>query len=171
VRAIAVGPSRRRLGPALAVGLAVVVAGAALGVGLSVRGSGPPSFQDRVQRVAAGLRCPVCQNLSVADSPSQLAQQMRSEIAARLRAGQTPEQVRQFFVGRYGDWILLSPPSHGLGLVPWLAPAAALVLGAFLVAVVLARRRSSTERAGEPAATAEERERIRRELEGLEEPE
>ena len=88
----------------LSVG-AVVLAAVALAVGLSRGGPGPPTLQERVQAVAADLRCPVCQNLSVADSPSELAQQMRAEIAARLRAGQAPDAIRQFFVSRYGRWI------------------------------------------------------------------
>jgi cytochrome c-type biogenesis protein CcmH len=166
---VAASRPRRRFGPALTLVVAVAVAGVALWVGMSLGSSPPPTFQERVQAVAAGLRCPVCQNLSVADSPSELAQQMRADIGSRLRAGQTPQEIRQFFVSRYGTWILLSPPRHGLGILPWATPVAALVAGGLIVASVLRRRSRAGPSAGEPL-TASERERIRREVADLEEP-
>ena len=167
----AVATRPRRLAPALTVAGAVVLAAVALAVGLSRGGPGPPTLQERVQAVAADLRCPVCQNLSVADSPSELAQQMRAEIAARLRAGQAPDAIRQFFVSRYGRWILLSPSDSGLGLVAWAAPGAALVAGGLVVAFFLGRKRSRRAAGEDPPLTASERDRIRREVAGLEEPE
>jgi cytochrome c-type biogenesis protein CcmH len=57
---------------------------------------------------------------------------MRSSIEQRLRAGETPDQIRAFFVQRYGEWVLLEPPRRGFDLVPWLAPIAALALGLWL---------------------------------------
>ncbi|MDP9342440.1 MAG: cytochrome c-type biogenesis protein CcmH [Actinomycetota bacterium] len=174
-RAVAPG-TRRRLAPVLTVVAAVVLAGVALGVGLSRGGSGPATLQERVQAIASGLRCPVCQNLSVADSPSPLAQQMRAEIAARLRAGQSPGQIRQFFVSRYGQFILLTPPGHGLGLLPWAAPAVGLVIGAVVVAFLVGRRprggdeASASNDADEPPLTEAERDRIRRDVEAVEYP-
>ena len=83
---------------------------------------GVRTADDRVQEIAAGLRCPVCQNLSVADSPSRLAGEMRAEIADLLAAGQTPEQIRAYFVDRYGEWVLLAPTKEGLNLLPWAVP-------------------------------------------------
>jgi len=169
----AVAARPRHRAPAVTVAAAVVLAAVALAVGLARSGSSPPTLQERVQAVAAGLRCPVCQNLSVADSPSELAQQMRAEIATRLRAGQSPDQIRQFFASRYGRWILLSPSGSGLGLVAWAAPAAALVVGGLVVASVLGRRRraGSAVSPDDRPLTASERDRIRREVAGLEVPE
>jgi cytochrome c-type biogenesis protein CcmH len=143
---------RTRAGVLLAVGL-IAAAGALLAVGL--RGSPPPaSMQDRVRAVAADLRCPVCQDLSVADSPSALAREMRERIATDLAAGRSPEAIRQEFVHSYGDWILMSPPRHGLALVAWIIPA--LLFGAGLaIAIVSIVRWTHAERASrEPGATA-----------------
>ena len=146
----------------LAGAVAVVVAAALLARG----GQPADTLEDRVRDVASGLRCPVCQNLSVADSPSRLAAEMRSEIGEQLGAGRTPEEVRAFFVQRYGEWVLLSPPRKGLNLVPWLVPIAGVLVGLALW-IFLLRPRTST---GSEPATGEERARIQAELGSFEEP-
>lgn len=121
--------------------VAAAVAVVALAVLLAAAGEGgPATVHDRAQEIASELRCPVCQNLSVADSPSRLAGEMRSDIADRLRAGQSEGQVKDYFVGRYGEWVLLEPTRRGLNLVPWLFPIVALLAGAAIWVVVLLRR-------------------------------
>jgi cytochrome c-type biogenesis protein CcmH len=129
------GPSARGLalaGVALAAGLALAV--------IAARGPEPPrTMPERVRAVASTLRCPVCQDLSVADSPSTVAQQMRRTIAEDLRAGETPAQIRAGFARSYGSWILLSPPRRGIDLVAWAAPAL-LLLGGLVIAVAAVRR-------------------------------
>jgi cytochrome c-type biogenesis protein CcmH len=155
-----------------------LIAGAVVVVGLaailaSARASRTESVADRAHEIAAGLRCPVCLNLSVADSPSGLAGEMRTEIASRLRAGQSPEQIRAFFVDRYGEWILLEPPRRGLNWVPWAVPVVALVAGVAIWTTAIRRRRSGgePERSDpDPRPTRAERERIDRELADLQEP-
>jgi cytochrome c-type biogenesis protein CcmH len=127
-----------RVRPWLLLGTAVVVI--TLSALLARSGAGAPTLDDRVRDVASGLRCPVCQNLSVADSPSPLAGEMRAEIAGMLEAGSTPEEVRAFFVERYGEWVLLAPTREGLNLLPWLIPAIGLALGAVAWVAVLRRR-------------------------------
>jgi cytochrome c-type biogenesis protein CcmH len=125
--------------------------------------------EERVQEVAAQLRCVVCQNLSVADSPSEMANQMRAIVRERLRAGERPEQVVQYFVDRYGEWILLAPRRQGFNWLVWLFPVAAVAVGLAVVAVVLrrwTRRAARAAAAGKPdALDPAMRERIRRELE------
>jgi len=93
----------------------------------------------RVHAIAAKLRCPVCQNESVADSPAELAAQMRVLIREKIAAGETEEQILRYFVSRYGEWILLEPPRRGVLWVVWLAPGVALVGGAAIVVSYLRR--------------------------------
>jgi cytochrome c-type biogenesis protein CcmH len=113
----------------LALSVTLVVAGVALAV-VAARGpSTPGSLADEVREVASTLRCPVCQNLSVADSSSRLAHEMRADIARDLSAGKSPEEIRAEFVAAYGEWILLAPPKTGINWMPWLAPILLLVLG------------------------------------------
>jgi cytochrome c-type biogenesis protein CcmH len=146
--------------------LAVAVAVVAVAAILAGRGDdGVPTVEDRARDIAAGLRCPVCLNLSVADSPSRLAGEMRAEITSRVRAGATDEEIRRFFVDRYGEWVLLEPTRRGLNLLPWALPFAALATGAG-VWFALVRRRPVRD---ETAVSQRDRRRIQRELAGLEE--
>jgi cytochrome c-type biogenesis protein CcmH len=126
--------------------------------------------EDQIRAIGTELRCVVCQNLSVSDSPSETARQMREIIRERLVAGDTPEQVKAYFVEKYGLWILLAPPREGFNLLVWVVPFAGLGLGLVLVAVVIRRwTRRGAAGAGRLAASASPldeamRERIRREL-------
>ena len=154
-----------------ALGAAAVVVVAALVV-VAVRGpAGPPTFQERVHDIASGLRCPVCQNLSVADSPSGIAQQMRSDIGLRLKQGQSEAQIDAFFVAKYGHWILLTPSAGGIGLIVWLAPALAIAGGAWLGWTLVRKRRLAPATAAptddEPHLTRAQREEIQREVDAL----
>ena len=117
-----------------------------------------------VQEVASQLRCVVCQSLSVADSPSETANQMRGIIRERLAAGDNPEQVRAYFVEKYGDWILLSPPKSGFTLLVWVVPFVALGFGLVLVAVVVRRWSRRPQGAAPSQLDPAVRERIRREM-------
>jgi len=83
--------------------------------------------------LASELRCPVCQGNSIQDSPSELAQQMRDLIRDQLRSGKTPDEVRAYFVDKYGEWILLSPKAEGLNLIVYIVPFVALLVGGFVV--------------------------------------
>jgi len=144
-----------------------------LALGWVSQGRAASVTDEAVTAVASQLRCVVCQNLSVADSPSEMARQMRDLIRERLAQGETPEQVMVYFVERYGDWVLLTPRPRGFNLLVWAAPFAAVLVG--LLAVLRVTRRWSrrvTGAPGEPtpdALSPEDRERLRAELERLRE--
>ncbi|PYN62538.1 MAG: cytochrome c-type biogenesis protein CcmH [Candidatus Rokuibacteriota bacterium] len=151
----------RARAPLLGLALALVLAAGAAAQARRVA-------EQQVQDVAAQLRCVVCQNLSVADSPSEMASQMRAIVRERLEAGEAPAQVVQYFVERYGEWILLSPRRHGFNLLVWAMPAVAVAVGFTLVGLVLVRWTRRGAAAGRVAATPVDtamRDRIRRELE------
>jgi cytochrome c-type biogenesis protein CcmH len=122
--------------------------------------------EPEVYAIATQLRCVVCQNLSVADSPSETANQMRAVIRERLAAGERPEQVIQYFVDKYGEWILLAPRRQGFTLLVWLLPPLAAVAGIGLAALLLARwtRSRSAGTAEVPHLDPAMSERIRREM-------
>ncbi|MHB8631155.1 MAG: cytochrome c-type biogenesis protein [Candidatus Limnocylindria bacterium] len=103
----------------------------AVGVAWSARPQ-PLTAAERVDRITAGLRCPVCEGLSVRDSPSETARSMRALVAQRVAEGRTDDQIRAEFRRSYGDWIFLSPPLLGPSGLVWLAPLGAVALGAWL---------------------------------------
>jgi cytochrome c-type biogenesis protein CcmH len=99
--------------------------------------TGDSALEARTRAVAAQLRCPVCQGLSLADSPSELALEMKDVVRTQLAAGKTPDEVKQYFVGKYGEWILLQPEASGFNLVVYLLPWLALLAGAAIIVVVV----------------------------------
>jgi len=96
-------------------------------------------LEDRVRAIASELRCVVCQNLSVADSPAEMAVQMRGIVREQLKAGKTPDEVRSYFVSKYGEWVLLAPPAHGFNLTVWILPFVVLLAGLGFAAWYLRR--------------------------------
>jgi cytochrome c-type biogenesis protein CcmH len=137
-----------------------------LGLGATLVSAAVPVDEHTVTEVAAQLRCVVCQSLSVADSPSETAHQMRGVIRERLAAGETPDQIKAYFVEKYGEWILLAPPRRGFTLLVWIVPYATLLAGVLLVIVVVRRwsRRSATAPVDVRPVDEAMRQRIRREL-------
>ena len=110
---------------------------AALAVG--GREGAPPSDAERAERITKGVRCPTCRSQSVADSDSPAARAMREETLRRVQEGQTDEQIRDYFVARYGEEILLDPPRRGVGAVVWVLPG--LAVAATIGGLALAFRR------------------------------
>jgi cytochrome c-type biogenesis protein CcmH len=94
-------------------------------------------LEARTKEVASQLRCPVCQGLSIQDSPSELSQQMRAVVKDQLRAGRTPDEVKAFFVSKYGEWILLEPKPTGFNILVYAIPAMVVVLGLGVVFVAV----------------------------------
>jgi cytochrome c-type biogenesis protein CcmH len=107
----------------------------------------------RVNALAVELRCLVCQNQTLADSNAPLAVDLRNQIREQLAAGKSEQDVLDFMVARYGDFVLYRPPLKAATLALWIGPFVFLVLGIWLLARRLRRRRvpepelSGTERA------------------------
>ncbi|MGD2153464.1 MAG: cytochrome c-type biogenesis protein CcmH [Gemmatimonadales bacterium] len=114
-----------------------------------------PELEAQVRQLAAKLRCPTCRALSVGDSPSGMAQEMRSLIREQLRAGKTPDEVTAYFVERYGEWILLEPKAEGFNWAVWLLPVFLLLGG--LAFVFLTARRWVQQGQARAAAIVQER--------------
>lgn len=102
------------------------------------------ALEARTAAVASTLRCPVCQGESIQDSPSELALQMRAVVREQLRAGKTPDEVKAYFVSRYGEWILLEPKVTGLNILLYALPVL-LVVGGLALVVFLVRRWTTPE--------------------------
>ena len=145
--------------PAIAAGcLLALVAVAVLG---AVRPSDDPTAAQRADALAAELRCPDCQGLSVADSPTASAREIRRQIDELIAGGATDDEVRAHFVARYGEWIRLAPSAGAAWAIPFLALAA----GVLLLAAWLARPRPAASTAVE--IPAEQRRRLHEEAEAL----
>lgn len=115
-------------------------------------------FEADVRTVASELRCPVCQGESIQDSPAALAQEMRTIVREQLAAGRTPDEVKAYFVEKYGEWILLRPKARGWNMLVYALPIAALLIGMAVVARATRRwaGRDDTKAGDElPPTTAE----------------
>ncbi|HLM48860.1 MAG TPA: cytochrome c-type biogenesis protein [Myxococcaceae bacterium] len=99
-------------------------------------GSDPltPVLEARVQKLGKELRCAVCQGLSVADSPSSMARAQLDKVRELVAEGKTDQEVRDYFIARYGEWVLLQPKAEGFNLLVWLGPVALLLGGGFIIA-------------------------------------
>lgn len=127
----------RRVGWAPYLVMAVVLA-VALVIGAD-RGSGPPSDSDRVFALSRSIQCPVCDGQAVAESEAVLAKEIRRDIARRVDAGETDEQIRAYYASTYGDDVLLVPPSEGVGGLVWVVPVAGGVVALLALALVFRR--------------------------------
>lgn len=115
------------------------------------------SQEARAQALHQSLRCVVCQNESIAESNAVLAADLRAVVRERVAAGDTDEQVRDYMVARYGDFVLLKPPFEADTWILWLGPFAVVLLGAIAIAAYLRRRRGQPEA---QALTAAEKKRL-----------
>jgi cytochrome c-type biogenesis protein CcmH len=107
----------------------------------------------RVQALGKLLRCPMCQGLSIADSGSSAARAQMDRVRELVAEGESDDEIRAYFVARYGEWALLEPEAHGLNWLVWLGPGGLLVLGVWLIARLL--RRAPARATGEvPGAAA-----------------
>jgi cytochrome c-type biogenesis protein CcmH len=99
-----------------------------------------PALEKRAREISAGLRCLVCQNQSIDDSDAQLAKDLRLLVRERLVAGDTNQEVENFLVQRYGEFVLLKPTFGRHTLLLWLTPALVLILGGIGAYAAMRRR-------------------------------
>ncbi len=116
--------------------------------------------RDRYRILVEELRCPKCQNQNIADSDSPIAMDMRDEIFKKLEEKESDEQIVDYLVDRYGDFVRYKPPVNQRTLVLWYGPAALLAFGFLMVAIIVFRRRDSQQVDAKQALTSEEQSRI-----------
>ncbi|HKF10971.1 MAG TPA: cytochrome c-type biogenesis protein [Xanthobacteraceae bacterium] len=118
-----------------------------------------PALESRARALSKELRCMVCQNQSIDDSDAPLAHDLRVLVRERLQAGESDQQVIDFLVARYGEFVLLRPRFSWHTALLWFGPATILIIGAFGV-LVLARRYRATRAAEQETLTAAEADRL-----------
>ena len=114
-----------------------------------------PEQQARFERLAAELRCLVCQNQSLADSDAPLAHDLRREVYDMMQTGRSDEEIKRFLIERYGDFVLYRPPVQANTLVLWLAPGVLLLTGVLVVAFSVRRRALLLAQSGDAAVNEE----------------
>jgi cytochrome c-type biogenesis protein CcmH len=107
-----------------------------------------PVMEGRARSLSKNLRCLVCQNQSIDDSNAGLARDLRVIVRQRLVAGDSDEQVIQYIVDRYGDYVLLEPPVKGITYALWYGPAILLVIAGGGLLIAARRRRAATPAEG-----------------------
>ncbi|MBZ8133927.1 cytochrome c-type biogenesis protein [Afifella sp. IM 167] len=115
-----------------------------------------PNLEARARKLSEGLRCLVCQNQSIDDSNADLARDLRVLVRERIKAGDSDEQVKDYLVDRYGEFVLLRPVFDWTNLLLWGTPLIVLVIGG----IVMAMRFRRTAASAEPKLSAEEEARL-----------
>jgi cytochrome c-type biogenesis protein CcmH len=123
----------------------------------------PGNAQDeqRIRKLEERLRCLVCQNQTLADSNAELAGDLRKQVRDQVAAGKTDEQIVEFLVQRYGDFVLYEPPFKATTALLWIGPFVLLLVAGAVLIVTLRRRRAAPE---EPALTPEDKRVVERVL-------
>lgn len=148
---------------AVVLAIALAFASAPLGTVLAVTPQEvlpDKALEKRARDISAELRCLVCQNQSIDDSDAPLAHDLRILVRERLTAGDTNDQVREFIVARYGEFVLLKPPFSAETLLLWFMPVLALAAAGFILWNSFRSSREQTETAAKTvqanALTADE---------------
>lgn len=118
-----------------------------------------PVLEARARALSKEIRCLVCQSESIDTSNADLARDLRVLVRERLKAGDSDQEVLDYLVARYGDYVLLRPPMKLKTVLLWFGPFLALLLGAGVVLYFARRERDNTDRAAAPLS-AEERARL-----------
>lgn len=125
-----------------------------------------PALERRARALSTELRCMVCQNQSIDDSDAPLARDLRILVRERLTAGDSDEQVIDFLVARFGEFVLLKPRLAPHTLALWLGPPLALLAGGILVFVSSRRKKAAAHAAPATPLSADEQAELKRVMEG-----
>ncbi len=117
-----------------------------------------PALEARAREISKNLRCLVCQNQSIDDSNADLAKDLRVIVRQRLAAGDSNDEVFQFVVDRYGEYVLLRPPLRGSTYALWFGPIILVVVGGGALLMLAARRRHADSPA--PGLSSDEQSRL-----------
>lgn len=156
----ALGTGPRLISPRPAVARALPMAAlaafalAVLCLQLGAHPIGAQSIDEQTAAIAKQLKCPVCQNIPVAYSQSQLAEEMREVIREKVAQGGSEEAIIQYFVDRYGEDVLLEPRREGFSLLLWVTSISVLLFGAAVVGVVLWNWQQSRPASASAASSA-----------------
>ena len=143
---------------AFLLGLCLVTAtGARAAIDLTDFG-GNKELEDRYHTLVTELRCLVCQNQTIADSNADLAKDLRREVRDMLLADKSDDQIKDFMLERYGDFVLYKPPVKTSTVPLWIGPFVLLAIGLVVVAVIVRRRSHQAQ----PEINSEDAERARR---------
>ena len=116
--------------------------------------------RDRFRELTKELRCPKCQNQDIADSNAPIATDLRREIFRMLGEGKDNQQIIDFMVDRYGDFVRYKPALTSKTVVLWFGPLALLVGGVVVIGVIVVRRRRTARAEASDTLSAEERQRL-----------
>ncbi|WP_404422520.1 cytochrome c-type biogenesis protein [Thalassospira australica] len=118
-----------------------------------------PKLEERAREISQELRCLVCQNQSIDDSDADLARDLRILVRERLVVGDTDEEVIEYIVERYGDYVLLNPPLKPETYILWISPAV-LVFFALIAVIVFYRRKQREDGTGPKSLSDQEQKRL-----------
>ena len=104
-----------------------------------------PKQEERFKQLTLELRCTVCQNQNLADSDAQLAHDLRAKVHEMLMAGNTDDEIKQYMVDRYGDFVLYRPPVQQNTYLLWLGPFVILLIGAIVLRANIKKRAALLE--------------------------
>jgi cytochrome c-type biogenesis protein CcmH len=167
----AVGRRCAHRSPALVAAIATLVL---FYTSLPVLALSPEAVEQRVQTITDALRCPTCQAISVKDSEAGFSVEIRDKVKRMVEEGQTDDQIKSYFVSRYGEWILRYPSPKGVGLIVWVLPIAALVGAGAAIGWMIVRRGKKAHSGSDRTSavqplTPEQRERVTAALKTYEE--
>ena len=138
--------SAKRRRPAVGFVVLLVVLAVALAIGSGVGSSGRQTNAQRASALDSVIRCPSCQDISVAQSSASAAVAVRHQVSQLVAEGKTDQQIEDTLVAQYGSTILLRPPTSGLTSLVWILPALAGVIAVGALAVLFWRRTRDLER-------------------------